>query len=212
MTTKKDVSLVELNKSMFSSMKINNQEEILINTLITFFSNKDNMSIVIPIINSRSQLSLRAFDWFITNYAKKYKTSYTIKNNPDVESENFNVYRSYKTQLKSFSKKFFDPFCRGDRIPLFIDDENVIITTIGQLNFFKWAITYKIIDHVEIYLSYIENDMNKCNKIGKKKKKIMKISDLNTTESPFQSSHQSSNMSTITSTSSKSNNIMVVFE
>ena len=36
-------------------------------------------------------------------------------------------------------------------------------TTIGQLNFFKWAIDNKILDYIEQYYDDIERDMNARN-------------------------------------------------
>ena len=36
-------------------------------------------------------------------------------------------------------------------------------TTIGQLNFFKWAIDNKILDYIERYYDEIEKDMNARN-------------------------------------------------
>ena len=71
-----------------------------------------------------------------------------------------NVFHSYKSQLKAYSKKRFDPFCRRDRLLFKIDDKSSIETTIGQLNFFKWAISNLIIDYIEINKQDIENDMN----------------------------------------------------
>jgi hypothetical protein len=47
------------------------------------------------------------------------------------------VYNDYKLKLKSYGKKNLDPSLDSINIPL--DDERVIETTIGQLNFFKWA-------------------------------------------------------------------------
>jgi len=107
-------------------------------------------------------------------------------NNIDVNGENseskqFNIYYSYKTQLKSYSKKQFDPFCRRDRIEFKINDET-IISTLGQLNFFKWAINNAVIDYINIHYKEIENDMNTCyNNINKiketnKRKKRQEIS------------------------------------
>jgi hypothetical protein len=43
-------------------------------------------------------------------------------------------------------------------------------TTIGQLNFFKWAIENKIIEYIENNYEEIEKDMNERNSISKKKK------------------------------------------
>ena len=43
-------------------------------------------------------------------------------------------------------------------------------TTIGQLNFFKWAIENKIIDYIHEHYSEIEKDMNNRNSISKRNK------------------------------------------
>ena len=85
--------------------------------------------------------------------------------------DNFNVHHSYKSQLKAYSKKKFDPFCRRDRILFKLDDDNEIETTIGQLNFLKWAFSNLIIDYIIDHKKEIENDMNMCLKQIKKKSK-----------------------------------------
>ena len=126
------------------------------------------------LLNSNSKISIRLIDYFVTKYSKYNKINYKIiENNTEIL---FNVYTSYKQQLKAFQKKHFDPFSRGDRIPYFIGD-TCIITTIGQLNFFKWFISKKIYDYVIINHIIIENDMNKKNKNDKNDKKIKNIQD-----------------------------------
>ena len=42
-------------------------------------------------------------------------------------------------------------------------------TTIGQLNFFKWAIENKIVDYIKNNYETIETDMNKRNVTTKKR-------------------------------------------
>ena len=42
-------------------------------------------------------------------------------------------------------------------------------TTIGQLNFFRWALDYGIIDYIESHYSTIEEDMNQRNSTSRKK-------------------------------------------
>tara|TARA_B100000949_G_C14106929_1_gene376639 strand:- start:20 stop:370 length:351 start_codon:yes stop_codon:yes gene_type:complete len=79
-----------------------------------------------------------------------------------------NVYHSYKSQLKAYSKQKFDPFCRRDRILFEIDDETSVETTVGQLNFFRWAIGNLILDYIEKNKNIIEDDMNTCLKTMKK--------------------------------------------
>ena len=83
-----------------------------------------------------------------------------------------NVFLNYKAQLKSFSKKQFDPFCRRERISFKYNDTDSVVTTVGQLNFFKWAIENDILKYIGSNLKDIEEDMNQNIKkpVGKKKK------------------------------------------
>jgi len=117
---------------------------------------------MIPIINGESKISLRIVDWFVTNYAKKYYTIFE-------DADRFKVYNDYKLKLKAYSKKRFDPFCRWDRISIPYDETNYMETTIGQLNFFKWAIENDIIQYIENNYAHIEADMNARNSTSKKK-------------------------------------------
>jgi len=48
-------------------------------------------------------------------------------------------------------------------------DEQCIQTTIGQLNFFKWALENEIIDYIEREYDTIEKDMNTRNSTSKNK-------------------------------------------
>jgi hypothetical protein len=48
------------------------------------------------------------------------------------------------------------------------DDEKFMETTIGQLNFFKWAIENKILDYIETNYADIEHDMNHRNSTAKR--------------------------------------------
>ena len=112
------------------------------------------------------KISLRIIDWFVTNYSKKHDTMYYLyKNNNTVSLEGetidkpFNVFHSYKSQLKSYSKRNFDPFCRRNRVDFNCNGEN-ISTTIGQLNFFRWAIDHLVIEYIILNYDAIETDMN----------------------------------------------------
>jgi hypothetical protein len=163
----------KLNHEVFKNIQITSQENMIIKSLEKFYEDNQNINLFIPILNSESKISIRLIDHFVTKYSKNNKTNYKLKEN-DVE-QLFNVYTSYKQQLKAFQKKHFDPFSRGDRIPYFIGD-NCVITTIGQLNFFKWFISKKIYEYIQINHDKIELDMNKKNKNDKRKsKKVQKI-------------------------------------
>ena len=142
------------------------QNELLLHKLMLFYNISDNLTRMLSIINGESKISLRIVDWFSTNYAKKFFTIYETEATP-----RFRVYNDYKLKLKAYSKRRFDPFCRWDRIKVpFGDKQFSIETTIGQLNFFKWAIENKIIHFIENNYDLIENDMNSNNSISKAKK------------------------------------------
>jgi hypothetical protein len=114
-------------------------------------------------------ISLRIIDWFSTNYAKKNYTVYTIPENGSKPERRFKVYLDYKLNLKAYSKKRFDPFCRWDRIAFPYLNNSYIQTTVGQLNFFKWAIDNRVIHYIEANYRDIEYDMNSRNSISKRK-------------------------------------------
>lgn len=151
-------SATELNKKIQNLIQISSQEHRLIKLVEHFYESLTNIKEFIEIINSKSEISIRLIDYYITKYSKKNKISYKIDN------ITFNIHQSYKQQLKNFQKKNFDPFARGIRIPYYVGDV-WIITTIGQLNFFQWFISNKILDHIIKNKEMIEFDMNKNKKI-----------------------------------------------
>ena len=137
---------------------ISSKKDLLMQSLINFFTNRNNLDQVIPIITGKSKISLRILDWFVTNYSKKNNVHYQVELENKVK--NFIVYLDYKSQLKAYSKKQFDPFCRRERISFIDHDNNELITTVGQLNFFRWAIENNILDYIKENYEIIENDMN----------------------------------------------------
>ncbi len=161
---------------------LNNNEE---DDLLTFFSSKelcyykmidkyyktckkDEIIEMISIIESTSEISLRILDWFVTRYSKR-RFEINIGNGTEI----FDVHISYKSQLKSYKKRYFDPFRRRKkfRYQLIADDTtSQIVTTLGQLNFFRWAINNNIIHFVKLNLPQIIKAMNVSNKKDKVKK------------------------------------------
>lgn len=157
------------------------QNDLLLKNLIIFydtdlngsFNVNNNLDKMIRIITGESKISLRIVDWFATNYAKKYYTLFTIEQTSDNISRRFKVYDDYKLKLKAYSKKRFDPFCRWDRISIPYTKGKFIETTIGQLNFFKWALENKVIEYVEQNYDTIEKDMNNRNSTSKRKETLI---------------------------------------
>ena len=141
---------------------------LLLESLITYY--KKNINVFTCIITQKNILSLRILDWLVTNYAKKHNIVFSNKNN-----QNFNVYLDYKNQLKAYSKKYFDPFCRRERIIINASDlswkvlsnndksnkcgKDELITTVGQLNFFKWFIENDVMTYAIKNIEKIDKDM-----------------------------------------------------
>lgn len=157
-----------------TNLNYTTQNNLLMTNLLKYYEIDNNMDYMLRIINGESRISLRIIDWFATNYAKKYYTVYTIGDNEGgggsgVACRRFKVYVDYKLKLKAYSKKRFDPFCRWDRITVPYKDGKYIQTTIGQLNFFKWALENNVIRYIEENYANIEKDMNNRNSTSKKK-------------------------------------------
>ena len=156
---------------MYRSNSLNTQNDLLLSNLMEFYKEHDNLNNMMNIINGESKISLRIVDWFVTNFAKKYYTVYEIstKRGDLTIMDRFKVYNDYKLKLKAYSKKRFDPFCRWDRISVPYNEDQLMETTIGQLNFFKWAIENHIVEYIQKNYETIENDMNKRNLTTKKR-------------------------------------------
>jgi len=151
------------------------QNDLLLKKLMVFYKTdeNDNLDKMLKIITGESKISLRIVDWFATNYAKKHYTLYVIDQTSDNVCRRFKVYDDYKLKLKAYSKKRFDPFCRWERISIPYKDGKSIETTIGQLNFFKWALENKVVDYIENNYDVIEKDMNSRNSTSKRKEIII---------------------------------------
>jgi hypothetical protein len=175
--------------------KVLKREDLIIQSLGKYYFNQENRINVIKSITepnladedvSNKDISLRILEWFVTNYAKKYDVYWKKENNKDY----FHVFMNYKSQLNAYSKKQFDPFCRGRKIEfIYNDNGDYIKTTVGQLNFFRWAINNNIVNYVRENRSEIETDMNEstrmnyqnaelvnCDKTNKSRKKRNEIS------------------------------------
>ena len=114
--------------------KIHCKQELIVMSLQAFYSSRKDLKEVIEHLQGTATISLRLIDWFVTNYAKRHNIGYVL------DGQEFMVYMSYKSQLKAYSKKLFDPFCRRERIMFSLPGVEPFVTTVGKLNFFRWAI------------------------------------------------------------------------
>ncbi len=138
---------------------------------------------MMKIVNGKTKISLRIVDWFVTNFAKKYYTVYSVPSKNNLTEEDairFKVYNEYKLKLKSYKKQRFDPFCRWERITIPYEENMYVETTIGQLNFFKWAIENLIIEYIEENYDIIEKDMDSRNSLSRRNLSMKNLEDTTT--------------------------------
>jgi|Laugrespbdmm15sd_2_1035082.scaffolds.fasta_scaffold08074_2 hypothetical protein len=134
--------------------KIHCKQELIVMSLQTFYAARKDLPEIMELLQGTSIISLRLIDWFVTNYAKRHNIGYVIG------GQEFMVYMSYKSQLKAYSKKLFDPFCRRERIMFSLPGTEQFITTVGKLNFFRWAIEKNVIEYLKTNRVTVETEMN----------------------------------------------------
>jgi hypothetical protein len=149
--------------------KIECKPELVISSLQRFYSVHPEIDKILKYLNGESSLSLRIIDWFVTKYSRSSFIRYPL------DGQEFLVYLSYKGQLKAYSKQYFDPNCRRERIMFKIPNHDAFTTTIGKLNFFRWALETRILDYIEAHEEEIRQGYNAYLKetlINQKRNKI----------------------------------------
>ena len=134
--------------------KIECKPELVIASLQRFYANQPEIDKVLTYLNGEAPLSLRIIDWFVTKYSRKTFVRYPLN------GQEFLVYLSYKGQLKAYSKQYFDPNCRRERIMFQIPGYESFMTTIGKLNFFRWALDSNILEYIEGHEEEIRKGYN----------------------------------------------------
>lgn len=157
--------------------KIECKPELVISSLQRFYSSHPEIEKVITYLNGEAPISLRIIDWFVTKYSRKNFIRYPLN------GQEFLVYLSYKGQLKAYSKQYFDPNCRRERIMFKIPGYEQFMTTIGKLNFFRWALESKILDYIEAHAEEIRTGYNTYLKDTTQTQKRAKSATASSTES-----------------------------
>lgn len=134
--------------------RIECKPELVISSLQRFYSTHPDIPKVLTYLHGDAPLSLRIIDWFVTKYSRTCFVRYPLN------GQEFLVYLSYKGQLKAYSKQYFDPNCRRERIMFKIPGHEPFMTTIGKLNFFRWALETKILDYIEDHQEEIRTGYN----------------------------------------------------
>ncbi len=178
--------------------KIECKPELVISSLQRFYSSHPEIDKVLTYLTGDAPLSLRIIDWFVTKYSRKNFVRYALN------GQDFLVYLSYKGQLKAYSKQYFDPNCRRERIMFKIPGQDQFMTTIGKLNFFRWALESKILDYIEAHEEEIRTGYNSYLKETTQTQKRGKNNTASSTDSNASSDSVQSNITVSTQASSGS--------
>jgi hypothetical protein len=175
--------------------KIECKPELVISSLQRFYSTHPEIDKVLTYLTGDAPLSLRIIDWFVTKYSRKNFVRYALN------GQDFLVYLSYKGQLKAYSKQYFDPNCRRERIMFKIPGQDQFMTTIGKLNFFRWALESKILDYIEAHEEEIRTGYNTYLKETTQTQKRVKNNTASSTDSNASSESVQSNITVSTQAS-----------
>ena len=137
------------------------RRELLVMSLVKYYNGiKDKAALkkLVDTMQGNGDYSLRLIDVFVTNYAKKHNTAYML------DGQEFLVYLNYKSQTKAYSKKLFDPFCRHDSIIFQCEGVDDFLTTVGQMNFFRWAHEKGILDYIAEHVEDIRKEEKEARK------------------------------------------------
>jgi len=118
---------------------MSSKSDLLFESLKKFFEVPEHFEQLKGILEHRYGVSLRNLEWFVTNYSRQTNVTYTTKT-----GRQFTVHVAYKSSLDGYSKKFFDPFCRTERIEF-----RGLVTTVAQLNFIRWCIVNGIVEYMK---------------------------------------------------------------
>lgn len=127
---------------------IESKRDVLHDSLVRFYADPARFQQFKAVVCNEAGISLRVLDFLVTNFAKTRSLFLVHDGRP------FNVFVEYRAQLKGFSKRYFDPFCRREHTRF-----RGIDTTLGQLNFFRWAIQTGVLEYALAREAEIEGDM-----------------------------------------------------
>lgn len=141
--------------------KIQSKQDVLLESLRKFYDDPAHLRVLTDVLRTAEHgrhVSLRILDWLVTNYSKKHNIVYLVPGEGGADCT-FNMFLEYKSQLKAYSKRFFDPFCRRERLSFVDADGDIFHTTVGQLNFFRWALLHGVVAYGSQHNHDIEEDM-----------------------------------------------------
>jgi hypothetical protein len=153
-------------RTLIDPSQLNPKHRELFKSLDDFFTEEHLRDIMIPIQTQQRPVRLRTLEYLITAYARPDVHNVEYLRTPE---DNFpwKLYRNYQDLLEYNNKRTFDPFRRGQKFP-FRKGSTEVVTTVAQLNFFRWAIQNKVIDWALMHAQEINTEMLKTDALNRK--------------------------------------------
>lgn len=176
-------------KSRYSLAGHRNRYETQKRGVVEFFSDPKKWDVVYEYIRKDvpHRFSRRFWDYLVTEYARAHNCQYRLrKSNGSVVL--FNIYHSAQTLLLGVHKKGVDAFNRKNKLLKdggrfeFGHGRKRVVTSVGQLNFFRWLIQNRVNEFGEKNEDKIKREMAatsllKRRSTGKKRKAEQEIPD-----------------------------------
>lgn len=149
-----------------SGFKLTDRQVKILSSLVGYYTDEKVTDLLLPVLQHQSPISLRALDWLVTNYSKKYNVICRTRN-----GGMFNIHQGYRNALVVNKRRNFDPFRRRLRITVRSGGQE-LESTVGQLNFMCWAKENGVVDYLLENLEHIEEDMNATTRLARLNKTL----------------------------------------
>ncbi len=157
----------------FEHENLTQRQLSIMKRILPFYTNNIIKEVLVPLVHQECGISLRALDWLVTNYSKKWNIVCKGKG-----GALFNIYHGYKVALSHFRRRNFDPFRRRNRIRVWIDGEDLCESTVGQCNFLHWAYSNGVLSYAIENAKDIETDMNSASAMHKAERRMAKANGM----------------------------------
>jgi hypothetical protein len=127
-------------------MDYNSKRNDLLRELVPYYT-PATFSIIHKILIGEDALTSSIINFTVVTFASKYESR--IEHIcEDGTIEYIYISRSYNGQLTDHRRQCFDPFCRKPKIPFEYRPGKTIVTSVSQLNFYRWVINIGLLEFI----------------------------------------------------------------
>lgn len=162
-------------KRQTKSKRNYDRERDLVKSLAKFYRDRPEYEKYLDKDSEEGMIAGRIIEYFIITYASEHNTvidtsapeynngKTTFDESGNVVETPVSIFNSYKRNVSSYSKKYFDCFCRNkseNMIEFYLhSQEKTIEITLGRLNLYRWCIRNKVFTYIIDHYDDINEDM-----------------------------------------------------